>query len=84
MTVDVVADRRGRLAAKPGRAKLQTWPKEARPAIDAEPIELRRLRDELTLQGNLLERCGAAKVTRKQASTVPGLRPNGHTGDANA
>ncbi len=37
--------------------------------------ELRRLREEVTRRGKLLERFGAAKVTRKLASTVAGLHP---------
>jgi DNA segregation ATPase FtsK/SpoIIIE, S-DNA-T family len=38
-------------------------------------IELRTLREEVTRRGKLLERYGAAKVTRKLASTVAGLHP---------
>lgn len=44
-------------------------------AVQAGLIELRTLREEVTRRGKLLERHGAAKVTRKLASTVPGLHP---------
>jgi len=44
-------------------------------AIEAGVGELRWLREEVTRRGVLLERLGAAKVTRKLASTVPGLHP---------
>jgi S-DNA-T family DNA segregation ATPase FtsK/SpoIIIE len=44
-------------------------------AIKAGLGELRRLRDEVTRRGKLLERHSAAKVTRKLASTVTGLHP---------
>jgi S-DNA-T family DNA segregation ATPase FtsK/SpoIIIE len=44
-------------------------------AVQAGLIELRMLREEVTRRGRLLERYGAAKVTRKLASTVPGLHP---------
>lgn len=44
-------------------------------AVLAGLIELRALREEVTRRGKLLERYGAAKVTRKLASTVPGLHP---------
>lgn len=44
-------------------------------AVQAGLIELRALRDEVTRRGKLLERHGAAKVTRKLAGTAPGLRP---------
>jgi S-DNA-T family DNA segregation ATPase FtsK/SpoIIIE len=44
-------------------------------AVLAGLIELRTLREEVTRRGKLLERYGAAKVTRKLASTVAGLHP---------
>jgi DNA segregation ATPase FtsK/SpoIIIE, S-DNA-T family len=44
-------------------------------AVHAGLIELRTLREEVTRRGKLLERYGAAKVTRKLANTVAGLRP---------
>lgn len=44
-------------------------------AVRAGLIELRALRDEVTRRGKLLERHGAAKVTRKLATRVPGLHP---------
>ena len=44
-------------------------------AVAAGLEELRRLRDDVTGRGKLLERHGAAKVTRKLASTVAGLHP---------
>ncbi|MGH3816628.1 MAG: hypothetical protein ACRDRE_02485 [Pseudonocardiaceae bacterium] len=44
-------------------------------AVQAGLIELRTLREEVTRRGKLLERHGAAKVTRKLATTVPGLHP---------
>jgi len=44
-------------------------------AVQAGLVELRTLREEVTRRGKLLERHGAAKVTRKLASTVPGLHP---------
>jgi S-DNA-T family DNA segregation ATPase FtsK/SpoIIIE len=44
-------------------------------AVHAGLIELRTLREEVTRRGKLLERYGAAKVTRKLATTVPGLHP---------
>lgn len=44
-------------------------------AIEAGVGELRWLREEVTRRGKLLERFGAAKVTRKLASTVAGLHP---------
>lgn len=44
-------------------------------AIEAGLGELRRLREEVTRRGSLLERCGAATVTRKLASMVSGLHP---------
>lgn len=44
-------------------------------AVAAGLIELRTLREEVTRRGKLLERHGAAKVTRKLATTVPGLHP---------
>ena len=44
-------------------------------AVQAGLIELRMLREEVTQRGKLLERYSAAKVTRKLASTVPGLHP---------
>jgi S-DNA-T family DNA segregation ATPase FtsK/SpoIIIE len=44
-------------------------------AIEAGLGELRWLRDEVTRRGKLLERHGAAKVTRRLASTVTGLHP---------
>lgn len=44
-------------------------------AIEAGLGELRRLRDEVTRRGKLLERHGAAKVTRKVATTIAGLHP---------
>lgn len=44
-------------------------------AIGAGLGELRRLRDEVTGRGKLLERHGAAKVTRKLAAAVKGLHP---------
>ena len=44
-------------------------------AVQAGLIELRTLREEVTRRGKLLECHGAAKVTRKLASTVPGLHP---------
>lgn len=48
-------------------------------AVQAGLIELRMLREEVTRRGKLLERYGAAKVTRKLASTVPGPAPDrGH------
>jgi S-DNA-T family DNA segregation ATPase FtsK/SpoIIIE len=44
-------------------------------AIAAGLAELRALRDDVTRRGVLLERHGAAKVTRTLASTVAGLHP---------
>ncbi|MGH7747373.1 MAG: hypothetical protein ACREQ5_21835, partial [Candidatus Dormibacteria bacterium] len=44
-------------------------------AVQTGLIELRTLREEVTRRGKLLERHGAAKVTRKLATTVPGLHP---------
>jgi DNA segregation ATPase FtsK/SpoIIIE, S-DNA-T family len=44
-------------------------------AVQAGLIELRTLREEVTRRGKLLERHGAAKVTRKLATRVPGLHP---------
>lgn len=44
-------------------------------AIEAGLGELRRLRDDVTHRGKLLERHGATKVTRKLASSVKGLHP---------
>ena len=44
-------------------------------AIETGVGELRWLREEVTRRGKLLERFGAAKVTRKLASTMPGLHP---------
>ncbi|MGH3869820.1 MAG: hypothetical protein ACRDQ4_27715 [Pseudonocardiaceae bacterium] len=44
-------------------------------AVQAGLIELRTLREDVTRRGKLLERHGAAKVTRKLATTVPGLHP---------
>ncbi|HEY0691803.1 MAG TPA: hypothetical protein VGD71_22510 [Kribbella sp.] len=44
-------------------------------AIEAGLGELRDLRDEVTRRGKLLERHGAAKVTRNLASRVKGLHP---------
>jgi len=44
-------------------------------AIEAGLAELRGLRDEVTRRGKLLEHHGAAKVTRRLASTVKGLHP---------
>jgi S-DNA-T family DNA segregation ATPase FtsK/SpoIIIE len=43
--------------------------------IEAGLAELHRLREEVTRRGKLLERRGVSKVTRKLASTVPGLHP---------
>lgn len=43
--------------------------------IEAGLGELRELRDEVTCRGKLLERHGAAKVTRKLSATVRGLHP---------
>ncbi len=44
-------------------------------AVQVGLVELRTLREEVTRRGKLLERHGAAKVTRKLASAVPGLHP---------
>jgi S-DNA-T family DNA segregation ATPase FtsK/SpoIIIE len=44
-------------------------------AVEAGLAQLRELRDEVTRRGKLLERHGAAKVTRTLASTVKGLHP---------
>lgn len=44
-------------------------------AVGAGVNELRRLREDVTRRGKLLERVGAAKVTRRLASTVRGLHP---------
>ncbi|MDQ4094530.1 MAG: hypothetical protein M3143_14420 [Actinomycetota bacterium] len=44
-------------------------------AIEAGLGELRELREDVTRRGKLLERHGAAKVTRKLASSVKGLHP---------
>ncbi|MEJ3658903.1 zonular occludens toxin domain-containing protein [Actinomycetes bacterium KLBMP 9759] len=44
-------------------------------AIAAGLAELRELRDDVTRRGELLERHGASKVTRKLADTVRGLHP---------
>jgi S-DNA-T family DNA segregation ATPase FtsK/SpoIIIE len=44
-------------------------------AIEAGLAELRWLRDEVTRRGKLLERHGAAKVTRALATRVKGLHP---------
>jgi S-DNA-T family DNA segregation ATPase FtsK/SpoIIIE len=44
-------------------------------AIEAGLAELRDLREEVTRRGTVLERYGAANVTRKLASTVKGLHP---------
>jgi S-DNA-T family DNA segregation ATPase FtsK/SpoIIIE len=44
-------------------------------AIEAGLIELRWLREEVTRRGKLLERHGAAKVTRRLADRVRGLHP---------
>lgn len=44
-------------------------------AVAAGLGELQRLRDDVTRRGKLLEQHGAAKVTRKLASTVAGLHP---------
>jgi S-DNA-T family DNA segregation ATPase FtsK/SpoIIIE len=44
-------------------------------AIEAGLGELRRLREEVTRRGKLLERHGAAKVTRRLADRVKGLHP---------
>jgi S-DNA-T family DNA segregation ATPase FtsK/SpoIIIE len=44
-------------------------------AIEAGLTELRDLREEVTRRGKLLERHGAAKVTRHLASRVKGLHP---------
>jgi S-DNA-T family DNA segregation ATPase FtsK/SpoIIIE len=44
-------------------------------AVQAGLIELRTLREEVTRRGKLLERHGAAKVTRRLATTAPGLHP---------
>jgi DNA segregation ATPase FtsK/SpoIIIE, S-DNA-T family len=44
-------------------------------AVQAGLIELRTLREEVTRRGKLLERHGAAKVTRKLATRVSGLHP---------
>jgi S-DNA-T family DNA segregation ATPase FtsK/SpoIIIE len=44
-------------------------------AIEAGLIELRWLREEVTRRGKLLERYGAAKITRRLADRVRGLHP---------
>lgn len=44
-------------------------------AVEAGVNELRRLRDDVTRRGKLLERHGASKVTRKLASSVRGVHP---------
>ena len=44
-------------------------------AIEAGLGELRALREDVTRRGQLLERHGAAKVTRRLASTVRELHP---------
>jgi S-DNA-T family DNA segregation ATPase FtsK/SpoIIIE len=44
-------------------------------AVAAGLAELRELREDVTRRGELLERHGAAKVTRTLADTVPGLHP---------
>ncbi|GAA1195389.1 zonular occludens toxin domain-containing protein [Pseudonocardia alaniniphila] len=44
-------------------------------AVEAGLNELRRLRDDVTRRGKMLERHGAAKVTRKLASAIRGLHP---------
>jgi S-DNA-T family DNA segregation ATPase FtsK/SpoIIIE len=44
-------------------------------AITAGLAELRQLRDDVTRRGVLLERHGAAKITRTLANTVAGLHP---------
>ncbi|OLT18603.1 hypothetical protein BJF78_00225 [Pseudonocardia sp. CNS-139] len=60
----------------PFRPRLSAYVKgDDDEAIAAGLAELRWLRDEVTRRGQLLERHGAAKVTRKLASTVRGLHP---------
>ncbi|MGH3806012.1 MAG: hypothetical protein ACRDRU_05120 [Pseudonocardiaceae bacterium] len=60
----------------PFRPRLSAYVKgDEDEAIEAGVGELRALREEITRRGKLLERHGAAKVTRKLASSVTGLHP---------
>ncbi len=57
----------------PFAPRLSRYVKGDDDAIEAGLGELRELRDEVTRRGKLLERHGAAKVTRKLSVTVRGL-----------
>jgi S-DNA-T family DNA segregation ATPase FtsK/SpoIIIE len=60
----------------PFRPRLSAYVKgDDDEAIEAGLGELRELREEVTRRGKLLERHGAAKVTRKLASNIKGLHP---------
>ncbi len=60
----------------PFRPRLSAYVKgDDDEAVAAGLAELRQLRDDVTRRGQLLEHHGAAKVTRKLASTVAGLHP---------
>ncbi|WP_433287730.1 hypothetical protein ACQPZQ_34100 [Pseudonocardia sp. CA-142604] len=60
----------------PFRPRLSAYVKgDDDEAIEAGLGELLWLRDEVTRRGKLLERHGAARVTRKLANTVAGLHP---------